>query len=58
LSIVFTMNVTEKHFLNALTKLENGTPLNELYQELYKLEREENYAACAGILKAIKKFSK
>jgi 7,8-dihydro-6-hydroxymethylpterin-pyrophosphokinase len=52
------MNVTEKHFLNALTKLENGTPLNELYQELYKLEKEENYAACAGILKAIKKFSK
>ena len=49
---------TEEHFKTALQKLQNGLPINELYQQLYWLEKEENYDACAGILKAIKEFSK
>ena len=49
---------TEEYFKTALNKLQNGLPINELYQQLYKLEKEENYDACAGILRAIKEFSK
>ena len=49
---------TEEHFKTALCKLQNGFPINELYQQLYKLEKEENYDACAGVLRAIKEFSK
>ena len=52
------MSTSKKYFQQYFDKLQKGVPLNELYQELYKLEKEENYDACAGILKAIKKFSK
>jgi hypothetical protein len=52
------MTSTEEHFKTAFQKLQNGLPINELYQQLYRLEKEENYDACAGILKAIKEFSK
>ena len=49
---------TEEHFKTNLQKLHNDLTINELYQQLYKLEKEENYDACAGILRAIKEFSK
>ena len=52
------MSIIEKHYKNASLKLKNGSTVNELYQQLYKLEKKEDYDACAGILKAIKEFSK
>jgi len=52
------MNKIEVHYKNASVKLKNGSTVNELYQQLYRLEKKEDYDACAGILKAIKEFSK
>ena len=52
------MNKIEEHYKNASVKLKNGSTVNELYQQLYRLEKKEDYDACAGILKAIKEFSK
>ncbi len=52
------MSTIEEHYKNASVKLKNGSTVNELYQQLYRLEKKEDYDACAGILKAIKEFSK
>ena len=52
------MNGIDDHYKKASIKLKNGFTINELYQQLYKLEKKEDYDACAGILKAIKEFSK
>ncbi|MBT4297211.1 hypothetical protein N9321_00175 [Flavobacteriaceae bacterium] len=52
------MNTIDYHYKNASVKLKNGSTVNELYQQLYRLEKKEDYDACAGILKAIKEFSK
>ena len=51
------MSIIEEHYKKASLKLKNGSTVNELYQQLYKLEKKEDYDACAGILKAIKEFS-
>ena len=40
---------------NALSEIEKGVSINKLYQILYEFEKNEEYKACAGILKAIKK---
>ena len=55
---IIIMNKIEEHYKNASVKLKNGSTVNELYQQLYRLEKKEDYDACAGILKAIKEFSK
>ena len=52
------MNIINEHYKKASVKLKNGSTVNELYQQLYRLEKKEDYDACAGILKAIKEFSK
>ena len=52
------MNTIDYHYKNASVKLKNRSTVNELYQQLYRLEKKEDYDACAGILKAIKEFSK
>ena len=52
------MNVSDKFYLKAVTKLEKGAAINELYQLLYKHEKLEDYEACAGIYKAIQDKSK
>ena len=52
------MNTIDYNYKNASVKLKNGSTVNELYQQLYRLEKKEDYDACAGILKAIKEFSK
>ena len=51
------MNITEKHYQKAISKLDKGATINELYELLYKHERMEDYNACAGIFKAIKSMS-
>ena len=52
------MSVIDEHFKKACVKLKNGSTVNELYRQLYTFEKKEDYDACAGILKAIKEFSK
>jgi|TARA_B100000767_G_scaffold169990_1_gene159127 hypothetical protein len=52
------MSTTEKFYQKAVSKLEKGATLNELYRLLYRYERMEDYDACAGIYKAIKDKSK
>ena len=52
------MNKIEEYYKNASVKLKNGSTVNDLYLQLYKFEKKEDYDACAGILKAIKEFSK
>ena len=52
------MNTIDYHYKNASVKLKNGSTVNDLYLQLYKFEKKEDYDACAGILKAIKEFSK
>ena len=52
------MRAIDNHYENASVQLKNGSTVNELYQQLYRLEKKENYYACSGILKAIKEFSK
>ncbi len=51
------MNLTEKHYQKAISRLNRGATINELYELLYKYERLEDYDACAGIFKAIKSKS-
>ena len=51
------MNITEKHYQKAISKLDKRATINELYELLYKHERMEDYNACAGIFKAIKSKS-
>ncbi|MFL2638803.1 MAG: hypothetical protein ACJ0OB_01075 [Flavobacteriaceae bacterium] len=48
------MDTAKKHYQKAVSKLEQGATMNELYELLYKYERMEDYYACAGIHKAIK----
>jgi len=52
------MNTIDYHYKNASVKLKNGSTFNVLYKQLYKIKKKEDYDACAGILKAIKEFSK
>ncbi|MDA9318015.1 hypothetical protein N9R28_02375 [Flavobacteriaceae bacterium] len=52
------MSIIDEHFKKASVKLKNGSTVNELYRQLYAFEKKEDYDACAGILKAIKEFSK
>ena len=52
------MSIIDEHFKKASVKLKNGYTVNELYRQLYAFEKKEDYDACAGILKAIKEFSK
>ena len=52
------MSTTEKFYQKAVSKLDKGATINELYELLYKYERMEYYDACAGIHKAIKDRSK
>jgi hypothetical protein len=52
------MSIIEEHYKKASVSLKNGSTVNELYQQLYRLEKKEDYDACAGILRAIKEFSK
>ncbi len=51
------MDTKELYYQKTFDKLKNGATVNEMYRELYKLEKQERYGACAGILKAIKEFS-
>ena len=39
------MNITEKHYQKAISKLDKGATINELYELLYKHERMEDYNA-------------
>jgi|TARA_B100000902_G_scaffold229554_1_gene217819 hypothetical protein len=48
------MSTTDKFYQKAVSRLDKGATINELYELLYKYERMENYDACAGIHKAIK----
>ena len=52
------MSATDKFYQKAVSRLNQGATINELYELLYKYERMENYDACAGIHKAIKDRSK
>jgi len=49
------MDLTNKFYKNTLSAIEKGASLNDLYRTLYKYEKLEDYDACAGIYKAIKK---
>ncbi len=42
-------------YKKTLSAIEKGVSLNDLYRTLYKYEKLEDYDACAGIYKAIKK---
>jgi hypothetical protein len=55
---IYMMNIINEHYKKASVKLKNGSTVNDLYLQLYKFEKKEDYDACAGILKAIKEFSK
>ena len=52
------MSIIDEHFKKASVKLKNGSTVNELYRQLYAFEKKEDYDASAGILKAIKDYSK
>ena len=47
--------LTNKFYKETLSAIEKGASLNDLYRTLYKYEKLEDYDACAGIYKAIKK---
>ena len=49
------MDLVEEYYKKALLEIEKGVSINKLYQVLYEFEKNEEYKACAGILKAIKK---
>ncbi len=49
------MDLVEEYYKKALSEIEKGVSINKLYQILYEFEKNEEYKACAGILKAIKK---
>ena len=49
------MDLTNKFYKKTLSAIEKGVSLNDLYRTLYKYEKLEDYDACAGIYKAIKK---
>ena len=49
------MDLTNKFYKKTLSAIEKGASLNDLYRTLYKYEKLEDYDACAGIYKAIKK---
>ena len=49
------MDLVEEYYKKALSEIEKGVSINKLYQALYEFEKNEEYKACAGILKAIKK---
>ena len=49
------MDLTNKFYKKTLSEIEKGASLNDLYRTLYKYEKLEDYDACAGIYKAIKK---
>jgi len=51
--IIIVMDTVKRFYEKALSDIENGISVNELYQALYKYEKLEDYNACAGILKAI-----
>tara|TARA_B100000900_G_C20390185_1_gene638256 strand:- start:50 stop:223 length:174 start_codon:yes stop_codon:yes gene_type:complete len=52
------MDLVEEYYKKALSEIEKGVSINKLYQILYEFEKNEEYKACAGILKAIKKRTK
>lgn len=47
------MSTIKHYYEKALSEIEKGKSLNDLYQIMYKYEKLEDYNACAGILKAI-----
>ena len=47
------MDLVEEYYKKALSEIEKGVSINKLYQILYEFEKNEEYKACAGILKAI-----
>lgn len=49
------MSKIKHYYEKALSEIEKGKSLNDLYQIMYKYEKLEDYNACAGILKAINK---
>ncbi len=49
------MDSVRHYYQKALSDIDKGVSINQLYQSLYKYEKLEDYNACAGILKAIEK---
>lgn len=49
-------NVINEFYLLAVLDLENGVPIEDLKKALKMYEQNEDYLACAGILKAIKEY--
>ncbi|MDG2397081.1 MAG: hypothetical protein P8M03_05455 [Flavobacteriaceae bacterium] len=49
------MDSVRQYYQKALSDIDKGVSINQLYQSLYKYEKLEDYNACAGILKAIEK---
>ena len=55
MNFYYHMSTIKHYYEKALSEIEKGKSLNDLYQIMYKYEKLEDYNACAGILKAIKK---